>query len=93
MKIYIGTDIVENKRIKEAYEKHGEKFLERVYTEREIEYCFRKKEFLPCLSARFAAKEATIKAYYQAFKKTLTFKQIEILGYKNQPAEILLHHV
>ena len=91
MEIYIGTDIVENMRIQQAYEKHKERFLIRIYTQKEIDYCFNKKEFIPCLSARFAAKEATIKAYYQAFKKILTFKQIEILGHKNQPAEILLH--
>jgi holo-[acyl-carrier protein] synthase len=93
MEIYIGTDIVENKRIQQAYEKYKDKFLTRIYTQKEIEYCLNKKEYIQCLSARFAAKEATIKAYYQAFKEILTFKQIEILGHKNQPAEILLHNI
>ncbi len=92
MKIFTGIDIVENDRIKKAIDKYGDNFLKRIFTQREIDYCFFKKNFIPCFSARFAAKEATIKAYYQAFGKTLSFKDIEILGKKNKPAEILLHN-
>ena len=91
MEIYTGIDIVENERIKNAVERLGDKFLHRVFTEREIDYCKQKVSFYPCLAARFAAKEAFIKAYYQAFKEKLFFKQIEVLGKKNSPAEILLH--
>jgi len=39
MEIYIGTDIVENKRIQQAYEKYKDKFLTRIYTQKEIEHC------------------------------------------------------
>jgi len=39
MEIYIGTDIVENKRILQAHEKYKDKFLTRIYTQKEIEYC------------------------------------------------------
>jgi holo-[acyl-carrier protein] synthase len=56
----IGVDIIENKRIQSAVERYGERFLKRVYTDNEIEYCMRKS--YPCLAARFAAKEAFIKA-------------------------------
>ncbi len=91
MEIYTGIDIVENERIKKAVERLGDRFLHRVFTEREIDYCKQKVTFYPCLAARFAAKEAFIKAYYQAFKKKLFFKQIEVLGKRNFPAEILLH--
>lgn len=88
MQIYTGIDILENERIKKAIEKFGDRFLKRIYTENEIKYC---KNSIPCFSARFAAKEACIKAYYQAFKKILYFNQIEIIGKQGQPAEILLH--
>ena len=92
MKIYTGIDIVENSRIEKAYSRFKEKFLQKIYTEREIKYCFEKSNFIPCLSARFAAKEAVIKAYYQLFRKNLKYKDIEIIGKKGEPAEILLHN-
>lgn len=58
----IGTDIVEIKRIKDAVEKWGHRFLKKIFTEKEISYCFRKKDPYPHLAVRFAAKEAVIKA-------------------------------
>ncbi|WP_457621658.1 holo-ACP synthase [Persephonella sp.] len=92
MRIYTGIDIVENKRIEKALKKFGETFLRRVFTEKEIEYCKNKKIIVECLSGRFAAKEAFIKAYYQAFGSKPAYKDIEITGKQGEPAEILLHH-
>ena len=91
MFIYTGIDIVENKRIEEAIKKHGSRFLNRIFTENEVKYCFSKAEYVSCFSARFAAKEAFIKAFYQAYKKNLPLKSIEIKGSTGKPAEILLH--
>ena len=63
MKISCGTDIIEIKRIKESIEDLGIKFLERVYTEKEIEYCESKKnQKYQHNAARFAAKEDVFKA-------------------------------
>ncbi len=58
----IGIDIVKIERIKAAVERWGERFLGRVFTEKEIAYCFSKKTPYLSLSVRFAAKEALIKA-------------------------------
>ncbi len=58
----VGTDIVEVDRIREAVHKWGEKFLKRVFSKQEIDYCFSKRDPFPHLSARFAAKEAAVKA-------------------------------
>lgn len=59
----IGIDIIEIGRIKEAVEKRGDEFLKRVFTEKEINYCCRRKVYrYPELSVRFAAKEAYSKA-------------------------------
>ncbi len=91
MEIHTGIDIVENRRIKEAVEKYGEKFLKRIFTHSEINYCNEKVYKYECLAARFAAKEATIKAIYSAFGVRLGFKEIEVRGKRNKPAEILLH--
>ncbi len=91
MEIYTGIDIVENIRIKKAVDSLGNRFLNRIFTAKEIEYCKKKKTYYECLAARFAAKEACIKAFYQAFSMKLFFSQIEILGKEGEPAEIFLH--
>ncbi len=58
----IGIDVVHVPRLKIAVERWGNKFLRRVFTDDEISYSFRKKDAYPSLAARFAAKEAFIKA-------------------------------
>lgn len=61
----IGVDIVENKRIQCAVERFGDRFLKRIFTDREIIYCMKRGKragAYNCLAARFAAKEAFIKA-------------------------------
>jgi holo-[acyl-carrier protein] synthase len=55
----VGVDIIEIERIKQVLQRHGERFLRRVYTEAEIAYC---RGRVPELAARFAAKEAASKA-------------------------------
>ncbi len=63
MKIQTGIDIIEVKRIKEAIEKQGERFLQTVYTPKEIEYCEKTNKMkYQHYAARFAAKEAIYKA-------------------------------
>jgi len=58
----IGTDIIEIDRIRKAYERYGERFLKRVFTQSEVDYCLTKSDPAPNLAARFAAKEAVFKA-------------------------------
>lgn len=63
MTITCGTDIIEIERIKESIESLGEKFLDKVYTQQEINYCESKKnQKYQHYAARFAAKEAAFKA-------------------------------
>jgi len=62
MVLGVGTDIVEVARIRAAIERHGERFLKRIYTEGELEYCQRHRDPHPFLAARFAAKEAASKS-------------------------------
>ncbi len=57
----IGTDIVECLRIGRMIEQHGELFLTRVYTEREIRYCQARKNATEHFAGRWAAKEAILK--------------------------------
>lgn len=71
-------------------ETFGEKFLRRIYTEREIAYCHTFRDPVPCLAARWAVKEAVIKAYFQIFGKVLKFKQIEVRGKRGYPATAVI---
>ena len=84
MKITCGTDIIEIDRIKQAIEdKTGDAFLERVYSQKEIEYCeSKKKQKYQHYAARFAGKEAVFKAIskYLDSKYEIEWKQIEILN-------------
>jgi len=58
----IGVDIIKIERMRSAVEKWGRRFLERIFTEDEIRYCYERKEPYLSLAVRFAAKEALIKA-------------------------------
>ena len=80
MKINVGNDLIENSRIKEALEKFGDRFLEKVFTPSEIEYCMKKKDPIPHLSARFSCKEAFIKAIDLPDGVSIDFREIELSG-------------
>ena len=80
MKIACGTDIIEIERIKENIENLGEKFLNKIYTEQEIQYCESKKvQKYQSYAARFAVKEAAFKAisYKLKDKYQICWKDIE----------------
>lgn len=70
MQIKTGVDIIEVDRVQEAIENQGEKFLEKVYTKNEIEYCSNSgKMTYQHYAARFAAKEAIFKAISELIPK------------------------
>ena len=75
----IGVDIVKIDRMRKTVERWGEKFLERVFTSNEINYCYEKRDPSLSLSVRFAAKEALIKAIGSEISVSLT--DIEVMNY------------
>ena len=79
----IGTDIVEVDRIREAVRKWGNHFLKRVFSEAEITYCFSKNDPALHLAARFAVKEAAIKAVSGESIGHLSLSDIEVI---NEPS-------
>lgn len=86
MKIKCGTDIVEIERIKDSIENLGDKFLHKVYTEEEIEYCESKgKQKYQHYAARFAVKEAAFKAVSEGIedKYSVCWKDFETINDKN----------
>jgi holo-[acyl-carrier protein] synthase len=74
----LGTDIVETARIKTAILRHGEAFLERVFTAEEIAYCAPMRDPHPYYAARFAAKEAVAKAFGTGLGSDMAFREIGI---------------
>ena len=79
-KIYIGTDIVEVRRINKLSDKLGRKFLNRIFTTSEQNYCDEKATPSIHYSGRFAAKESIVKALKSSgYDMPLVFKNIEIL--------------
>ena len=73
---HIGTDIIEIARIQETVGRWGERFLHRVYTDSEVEQCQKKPS---SLAARFAGKEAVLKALGTK-NKGISLREIEILS-------------
>lgn len=85
MNIKVGTDIIEVARIKDSIEKIGEKFLNRVFTAKEVEYCESKKATkYEHYAARFAGKEAVFKAISPILKNkfSIDWTDVEILNDK-----------
>ena len=74
----IGTDLVEVKRIKEALERWGGRFKNKVFTPGEIDYCSRKRNSSPNFAARFAAKEALVKALGIGMRRGVHWKDVEV---------------
>jgi holo-[acyl-carrier protein] synthase len=74
----IGTDIIECLRIGKMIENHGELFLRRVYTDREIRYCQAKKHAIEHFAGRWAAKEAILKAMGTGRSQGIAWTHVEI---------------
>lgn len=94
MNITCGTDIIEVERIKTAIENLGDKFLNEVYTKKEIEYCKSKNTMqYQHFAARFAGKEAIFKAISTTLKSKydITWTDIEILNNKEGRPYIILN--
>ena len=75
----LGIDLVETERLRRALNAHGERFEKRVFTERERADCRSRKDRVQALAARFAAKEACLKALGTGWAGGLGFRQIEVV--------------
>jgi len=78
MVVGLGIDIIEIGRVKKSIDEYGSLFLNKVYTEAEINYCNNKFNKYQHFAARFAAKEAVYKAIASGWKEGLRWKDIEI---------------
>ena len=91
MPIYgIGIDLVQIDRLAALVERWGGRFEARVFTESELSDCSRRRNRVPCLAMRFAAKEAFVKALGLGMRKPVLWHDIEIRGNKLGKPEIFL---
>lgn len=96
MKVACGTDIIEIERVKESIESVGEKFLKRVFTDKEIVYCESKKtQKYQHYAGRFAAKEAAFKAVskIQDDKYSVCWKDFEVINDEQGRPNLTLYNV
>jgi holo-[acyl-carrier protein] synthase len=78
----IGTDITECLRIARMIERHGEQFINRVYTDEEIRYCQHRRQATQHFTGRWAAKEAVLKALGIGWRRGIAWRDVEI---RNEP--------
>ncbi len=78
MIVGMGLDIAEIDRMEAAIARHGVAFLDRVYTPREVAYCERHKNKYERYAARFAAKEAAMKALGTGWRRGVRWRDIEV---------------
>lgn len=93
MKIHCGTDLVFIPRFKKIVDKHGglslkNKFLLKLFSEAELQYILKRKNPVPTLAGRFAAKEATVKAFSKiiplaSYNKILILNDVPELCFEN----------
>jgi holo-[acyl-carrier protein] synthase len=78
MIVGLGLDIAEVDRIEAAIRRHGAPFLERLYTPSEVAYCESYKDKFERYAARFAAKEAAMKALGTGWSRGVRWRDIEV---------------
>lgn len=86
----IGTDITECLRIAQMIERHGELFVDRVYTPEEIRYCQQRKQATQHFTGRWAAKEAVLKAIGTGWRQGISWRDVEVRNERGGKPTIVL---
>lgn len=87
-----GIDMVEVRRIRDLLERHAERFEQRIYTQAELEYCNAQTKRRPeHLAARFAAKEAILKALGTGLSAGISWTELEVVRLPSGQPTVALH--
>jgi len=86
-----GIDLCDPERLRRASEKSGGRILDRIFTAGEKDYCDRLGDPWPSYAARFAAKEAFVKALGLGLRGGLTWKQVEVTGDRRGRPLLVVH--
>jgi holo-[acyl-carrier protein] synthase len=93
MIVGLGTDLAEVTRIRESIARFGDRFLDRIYTQGERAYCESKANAAERFAARFAAKEAGMKAIGTGWNLGVTWKDFEVVNERSGRPKLVLHGV
>jgi holo-[acyl-carrier protein] synthase len=91
MIIGVGTDIIRVSRVRKLAERFPERIGMKVFTTGELQYCLEKNDAAVSLAARFAAKEAVMKALGTGWRSGVRFIDIEVVRASSGQPSILLH--
>ena len=91
MIVGIGVDIVEIERLREVLQRQQDRFVRRVFTEGEQEYCRAHRDPVPHYAARFAAKEALFKALGTGWAKGISWRDAEVVREAVKAPVLVLH--
>jgi holo-[acyl-carrier protein] synthase len=86
----IGVDLTRIPRLREVVARWNDRFLQRVFTEQELDYCRRRRDPIPHLAARFAAKEATLKALGTGLRMGVKWRELEVRRERGQAPTMVL---
>jgi holo-[acyl-carrier protein] synthase len=85
-----GVDMVACERLEEAVTRHGDRFMDRVFTDSEKAYCAGRKRRMEHLAGRFAAKEAVLKVLGTGWQNGIAWTDIEIVNLPSGQPEVRL---
>ncbi|HVB98781.1 MAG TPA: holo-ACP synthase [Candidatus Dormibacteraeota bacterium] len=91
MIVGMGIDLAEVKRVEAAIARHGRAFLERVFTPAEIRYCEKHRHAAERYAARFAAKEAAMKALGTGWRRGVRWVDLEVANLPTGRPTLKLH--
>jgi len=86
----IGVDLVRIPRLREVVQRWQDRFLRRVFTEAELDYCLERRDPIPHLAARFAAKEAALKALGTGLRMGINWRELEIRRERDEAPQMVL---
>jgi holo-[acyl-carrier protein] synthase len=85
-----GIDLVECDRLAEIVARHGDRFLKRVFTPRELAYCRASKRQIEHLAGRFAAKEAVLKVLGTGWRNGIAWTDVEVVNDPSGQPRVIL---
>ena len=86
----IGVDLVKISRMRDVIDRWQGRFLQRVFTEQEIAYCQARRDPVPHFAARFAAKEAGLKALGTGLRLGVSWRELEVRRERGGPPALVL---
>jgi len=89
--ISIGVDLVNIPRMRDVIARWDDRFLRRVFTDAEIAYCRARRDPVPHFAARFAAKEAAMKALGTGLSLGVRWRDLEVRRDRGQAPRLLMH--